>query len=124
MEILRRRGWITNLKIVLGAELQETLKPRAGMFGTLAFVAVRQKQGQARGLPPLVFRGCNVLIDDGLRPVYEIAELRFPHYQGIAGHDRIAIFETEHTFFGKRTVKDFKTRGWRRRRSQFRECCP
>src|SRR6476469_10287811 len=117
MEILRRRGWITNLKIVLGAELQETLKPRAGVFGALAFVAVRQKQGQARRLPPLVFRGGNVLINNGLRSVYKIAELRFPHYQGIARHDRIAIFETEHAFLGKRTIKDFKTRGWRRRRS-------
>jgi len=47
MKILRGRSWITNLQIILGAELQEALEAGAGMFWSLSFVAMWQQQGQA-----------------------------------------------------------------------------
>ena len=42
MKILRGSGQIADLDVVLGASLQKTLKSGAGMFRTLAFVAVRK----------------------------------------------------------------------------------
>ena len=55
MEVLRRRAGIHHLHIVFRAELQEALDARAGMFRTLAFVAVRQQQNQSAGLAPFGF---------------------------------------------------------------------
>ena len=95
MKVLGRRGWITNLQIIFSAELQETLEARARMFRPLPFVAVWQEHRQARSLPPLVFRGGDVLIDDGLGAVYEVAKLRFPQHQRLARNDRVAILEAQ-----------------------------
>jgi len=39
-------------------------------------------------LAPLIFRGGDVLIDDGLRAVYKVAKLRFPQHKRIARHHR------------------------------------
>ena len=99
MKILRRRGWITDLQIIFGAELQKALEPRARVFRPLAFVRVRQQQRQTRSLLPLVFTGGDVLIDDRLGDVVEIAELRFPHHQRVLRDDRITVFEPEHARF-------------------------
>ena len=52
MKILRGRGQIADLHVVLGAGLQKTLEPRAGMFGALTFIAMRKQQhNPARPLP-------------------------------------------------------------------------
>src|SRR5205807_10656182 len=48
MKILRRSCRIANAQIVFGTELQITLEPCAGMFGALAFIAVRQQHRQTR----------------------------------------------------------------------------
>src|SRR6266403_5758249 len=51
-EILRGRGGNADLDVVFGAGLKKPLKPGAGMFWALSFVAVRQKQNDpARSLP-------------------------------------------------------------------------
>ena len=55
VEILRGRGEVADLDIVLRAELEETLEPRAGMLRALAFVAVRQQQHDAARALPLRF---------------------------------------------------------------------
>ena len=69
MEVLRGRRWITNLKIVLSAELQVTFKTCRRVVGALAFVAVGQKKDKSAAFLPLVFRGGDVLVDDDLRAV-------------------------------------------------------
>ena len=52
VKILRGRGEIADLDVVLGAGLQKSLEPRAGMFRPLPFVTVRQEQDDAaRPLP-------------------------------------------------------------------------
>jgi hypothetical protein len=43
MEILRSAGWLANLYVLFGRELQESFQPRAGMFGTLPLESVRQQ---------------------------------------------------------------------------------
>ena len=48
------------------------------MLRSLAFIAVRQQQGQARHPQPFTLAGRNELVDHHLSPVGEIAELRFP----------------------------------------------
>src|SRR5207302_4848944 len=46
VEILSRRGRITNLQIIFRAELEVTLYARARMLRALAFVTVRQQHHQ------------------------------------------------------------------------------
>ena len=104
MKVLRRGREVTDLDVVFGAGLQETLEASAGMFGTLTFVAVRQKQNDATG--PLPFRFCrnDELIDDGLGAVGEITKLRFPQAKHVGVIERVAVIETEHGRLRKKTV--------------------
>ena len=44
VEILRGSGEVADLHVVVRTQLQEPLEPRAGVLGTLAFVAVRQEE--------------------------------------------------------------------------------
>ena len=85
------------MDVVFGTGLQETLEAPAGMFGTLTFVAMRQKQNDAtRSLP---FRFCrdDELIDDGLRAIGEITKLGFPQTKHVRIIERVAVIETEHS---------------------------
>src|SRR5258705_10917619 len=124
MKILSRGGWITDLQIILGAELQKPFEARTGMLWSLPFVAMRQEQRETRRLPPLVFRGSDVLIDDGLCAVYKISKLGFPQHQCLARNDRIAILETQHAFLRKGAVEDFKPRFGFRLGPQLTKRCP
>ena len=78
MEILRSVGRLRDLDVVLGRELDEALDARAGMFRSLAFVAVGQKHDDAGEQVPLGFSSADELVDDGLRDINEVAELGFP----------------------------------------------
>src|ERR1700760_26353 len=80
------------------------------MFGPLAFVAVRQKQNEAGRQRPLVFAGAQKLIDDDLRAVDEVAELRFPHNESFGIVAAEAVFEAEACGLGERRVMDFAKR--------------
>ena len=80
------------------------------MFRTLAFVAVWQHQRDAVDTAPLDFTGGNELVDHDLGTVGEIAKLGFPDHQGAGVVRRIAVFETEHGFFGQQRV-DHDKRG-------------
>src|SRR5580704_15904942 len=82
VEILRGGGRLANLHVVFGSKLHEALKAGAGMFRALAFIAVGKKQDNARRQIPFVLAGADKLIDDDLRAVYEVAELRFPKNEG------------------------------------------
>ena len=110
MEVLRRRCQIADLDIVLGAGLEKTLEPRAGMFRPLPFVAVRQqKHDPARPLP-LRFRRHDELVDDDLRAVREIAELRFPQAEHVRKIERVTVIEPENGGFGEQAVVNTNAR--------------
>ena len=104
MEILRRGRAIGNPDVAFGRELQETLKARARMLGTPAFITVRQEQRQARGLTPLGHTRSDKLIHDDLRTVHKIAELRFPQYERASCGGAVAVFEAEAGVLRERTV--------------------
>ena len=113
VEIIGRRGAVGDLDIVLGAQLQIALEPRRAMLRPLPFEAVRQQHHQAAGAQPLGLARGDELVDDHLRAVGEIAELRFPQHQRLRVGDRIAIFEAEHAEFGQRAVADLEAAGAR-----------
>src|SRR5262249_18163687 len=83
VEVLCRRGRIADLDVVLGTLLEEALEARRGMLRPLSLETVRQEQRESREALPLVFRGGDELVDDHLRTVYEVAELRLPRHQGV-----------------------------------------
>src|ERR1035438_6002314 len=74
------------------------------MFRALALVAVRQKHHQTRRKIPFVFGGADELVDDHLRAVYEIAELRLPENQSFRIVAAETIFKTDASSLGKRRV--------------------
>src|ERR1700693_1572071 len=96
MKILRGVRRLRDLNIVFRSELNEALNACAGVFRSLAFVAVREKQDDAGEQVPLGFAGGNKLIDDGLRYVHEIAELGFPEDERFRIVAAVTVFETEH----------------------------
>ncbi|CAB4919593.1 unannotated protein [freshwater metagenome] len=63
------------------------------MIGPLAFVAVRKEEGDGGALPPLLLPRGDELVDDCLRAIGEVAELRLPHDEGIGPGNRIAVLE-------------------------------
>ena len=110
MEILRGRAGVHHLQIVFGAQREEALDARAGMLGTLAFVAVRQQQHQAAGLAPFRFGAGDELIDQDLRAVDEIAELRLPQHQSQRIGHAVAEFKTHHRVLAERAVENIEAR--------------
>ena len=109
MEILRGRCAVANLHIVFGAELQEAFDAGAGMFGPLAFEAMRKQQNEAAGLVPFRFGRDEELIDDDLGAVDEIAELGFPHDQSERIGDAVAEFKTHHGKFAEQDYRWLRT---------------
>src|SRR5271157_1214847 len=101
MKILRGVRGLRDLDVVLGGELDEALDAGAGMFRSLAFVAVREKQDQAGEKVPLGFTGADELVNDGLRNVDEVAELGFPENERFGIVAAVAVFEAEDSGFGE-----------------------
>ena len=101
MEYLRRRGGHAHLHVVLGAQLQETFQTGGGMLRALAFVAVRQQQGEAAQTPPLGFARGHELIDHHLGTVGEVAELRFPDDQRLRRRGGVTVLKAEHRLLGE-----------------------
>ena len=85
MEIIRRRRAIGDLHIVFGAQLQIALEPRRGMFRPLALVAMRQQADEAGHAQPFALARGDELVEDHLRAIGEIAELRLPHRSSALG---------------------------------------
>ena len=73
-------GWQICM-LSLRGELQIALDARAGVLRALAFVSVRQQHHNAGEQSPLVFARGDELVDDDLRAVGEVAELRLPQHQ-------------------------------------------
>ena len=108
MEVIRRAGDVADLDIVVCAQLQEAFETRGAVFRSLAFIAVRQQHHEAVGAQPLDLAAGDELIDHDLRAIGEIAELRFPHRQGLGVRHGEAVFEAEHAIFGQDAVIDFE----------------
>jgi len=104
MEVLRRRRWINHLHVALGAEREESFQPGARVLGPLSFVSVRQEHDQSGVLTPLLLGAGDELIDDNLRAIDEVTELRFPHYERIRIGDGVPIFKSKDAVFGEERV--------------------
>src|SRR5262249_18121943 len=78
VKVLRRRGGLAHLHVFFRRELQVALEPSAGMFRPLPLIAVRKQQYNSRRQIPFVLARADKLIDDHLRAVRKIAELRLP----------------------------------------------
>src|SRR6266498_1415504 len=104
MEVLRRCGRLADLEIVDGRELQETFNAGAGVLRSLAFVAVGQQHHQAGQQIPFRFPRHNELIDDGLRTVGKVAELRLPKDQRLRKVATVAVFKAENSSLGQGRV--------------------
>src|SRR6266576_1406294 len=74
------------------------------MLRSLSLVSVRQKHHEPRRKVPLVLTGADELVDDDLRAVGEISELRFPQDKRLRIVAAETVFETEATCLGKRRV--------------------
>src|SRR5256714_7860726 len=80
------------------------------MLRPLPLVAVRQQQHQAAHALPLRLGAGDELIDDHLRLVDEIAELRLPDPQPARTRARHAVLEAEHRRLAERAVDDLDLR--------------
>ena len=104
VEIVGRRGRHDHLPVVLGGELQVALEPRRAVLRPLPLVAVRQQHHQAVHAQPLALARADELVDDDLRAVGEVAELRFPQHQRIGLGRGVAVLEAQHARLGQRAV--------------------
>ena len=80
------------------------------MLRPLSLLPVRKQQHQPARLPPLRFRRHQELVDDHLRAIGEIAELRFPQHQRQRIGHAVAELETHHREFRQRTVVHLEAR--------------
>ena len=95
VEELRRRRGVAHLHVVLGGGREEALDARRRVLRPLAVVAVRQQQDEPVALAPLVLGGDDVLVDDDLGAVDEVAELRLPHHERLGRRLGVAVLEAE-----------------------------
>ena len=108
MEVLGRRRAVRDADVLLRAELEEALEPRARVLGAVPLVAVRQEQRQPRRLLPLRAARDDELVDHDLRAVDEVAELRLPEDERVRGRDRVAVLEAERRVLRERGVVDLE----------------
>src|SRR5579871_4981626 len=108
VEVLRRRGGIHHLHIVLRAELQKPFNARARMLRPLSFIAMRKQQRQTARLAPLRFRAGDKLVYKDLRTIGEIPKLRFPHDQRQRVSDAVAELETHHRILAQEAVENIE----------------
>src|SRR5579885_3876169 len=92
MEILRGRGRLANLHIIVRCELKVALDAGARVLGPLAFIPMRQQNDYSGEQSPLVFARGNELVKDDLRAVGKVAELRLPHHQRFRKVSAVSIF--------------------------------
>src|SRR5215813_12568673 len=97
VEILRGVRRLTDLNVFFTGQLQKTFDARAGMFRALAFESVRQEHDNAGWKIPFVLAGADELVDDHLRAVHEISELRLPQNQRFGVVAAEAVLKTKAT---------------------------
>ena len=108
VEVIRRRRWVDDLPIrallqvvallrrqrnvrrVFVRVLKEALDAARGVFRTCALVSVRQEADEAALPPPLGLHRAEKVVEDNLRPIRKIAELRLPHHKRLGRLHRVA----------------------------------
>ena len=95
---------------VLVAVLQEPLDAAGRVLGALALVPVRQEDDESRLAHPLGLARAEELVDDDLRAVDEVAELRLPDAQDVGGLVRVAELEAEDAVLREEAVVDGQLR--------------
>ena len=90
------------------ADLEKAFDARARVLGPLPLVAVRQEQDEARQAEPLVLGRHDELVDDDLRRVHEVAELRLPDDEAVGRVEAVAVLEAEDARFAERAVPDLE----------------
>ena len=106
VEVVGGSGGVGDGHIIFGAELKKSFEAGAGVFGSLAVVAVGEEKSKARGGAPFRFGGADVLIDLGLGAVGKIAELSFPEDEHIWAVEGVAVIEAENGGFGEGAIVD------------------
>src|SRR5689334_1493483 len=101
MKVLRGGRGLADLDVVTRRELQVALDARAGVFGALSFVPVREQQDQAAEQSPLILPCRHELVDDDLRAVSKVAKLRLPQRERLGKIAAVAVLETHHPRFGQ-----------------------
>ena len=74
------RGEVVGMVI---AQLQETLNSATGMLRALTIITMGEVNNQTSTLQPFPFASRNELVNDTLRIVGKVTDLRFPDGQGI-----------------------------------------
>ena len=110
VEVLRRGRRVDDPQVVLGAEREEALDPRARVLRSLTLEAVGEQHREAGRLAPLVLGRDDELVDDDLRAVHEVAELRFPADPGLRIRHRVAVLEAERGVLGEHRVVEHERR--------------
>src|SRR5271168_1722819 len=108
MEVLRGVRGLRDDHVVAGGELEEALHASGGMLRALAVVAVREEHDYAGEQAPLGLAGRDELVDDALRAVDEVAELRLPEDESFGIVAGVAVFEAESGGFGEERVMDLE----------------
>lgn len=70
-----------NVMVIVVGHLEEALHASTGMLRSHSLVAVRQQKHQSRLANPLLLTGRDELVDDALRVIVEVTELRLPDDQ-------------------------------------------
>src|SRR5579862_942953 len=102
VEILRGARGLANLNVVFGGKLHVALKAGAGMLRPLPFIPMWQEHYHTGRQIPLVVASADELIDDDLRAVSEVTELRFPKHERFGVVAAESIFKTEASSFRQR----------------------
>src|SRR5438067_9660041 len=91
MKVLSWRGRLHDLDVIIGGQTQKPLQPRTRMLRPAAFEAVRQEQDYSAQTTPFVLSAGDELIDNDLRGIPEIAELRFPRDQALRAIEAVTV---------------------------------
>ena len=110
MEVLPGGGRIRHVHIPFRAQLQEALESRARVLRPLPLEPMREQEDDARILPPLRPVRGEELIDDRLRDVGEVAELRFPEHEVFRRGCTEPVLEAQYRRLREGTVVDLERR--------------
>jgi hypothetical protein len=102
MEVLGCGRGVRHADVLVRSALQEALEPGARVLRPVALVAVWEHQREPRRLPPLRAARDDELVDDYLRAVDEVPELRLPEDQCVGGGNGVAVLEPECCVLGER----------------------
>ena len=78
------------------------------MFGPLPLITMRQQAYQPGHAQPLALARGDELVEDHLRAIRKIAELRLPHRERVGFGERIPILEADHRLLGEHRVDDLE----------------